>query len=551
MQNSAAEFLEAYRALRLTWLARLHADVNMLGQLVETLKSPADHSTKLEEIAHIAHRLVGNGQAFEAPDVSVLAREIEAVIRTAKPAISKRAHPSAAALSRLVETMAAAAAAAQHPVANRAEPVLPASASGPERRSLFVVDDDPVVAGEIALQLCHFGYRVRTFSDRRGFAAALALDPPALVVMDLVFPGTSVDGMKNLMESLPSGEVPPPVLFVSNRNDFEARLQAVRAGAAGYFTKPINLSALVDSIEALTNPDLATPLRVLIVDDDAPLAEAYGIALRAAGMTTAVVTDSRAVLAALLELRPDVVLLDLYLLGCTGEEVARVIRSDNANVGIPILFLSAEYDRDKQIDVMKSGADDFLIKPIAPEQLAREFLARAPRIRALQGHLSSDGLTGLLNHVAGRAGLERELARARRDHTPITVAMLDLDGFKGVNDRHGHPVGDRVLRSLAWLLRKRLRQSDVVGRYGGEEFLVILPNTPMHDAETVVDGLRRAFAEVRHASPKGDFVCTFSAGLASFPDFQTGGRLLDSADRALYDAKASGRNCIRKAQAQG
>ena len=122
--------------------------------------------------------------------------------------------------------------------------------------------------------------------------------------------------------------------------------------------------------------------------------------------------------------------------------------------------------------------------------------------------------------------------------------MIDIDRFKSVNDNWGHPVGDQVIRSLAWLLRGRLRSSDVIGRYGGEEFLIALPNADMEQALQLLNRIREDFGALPHAHSQGTLRCTFSCGVATYPEFLTGSTLIEGADNALLDAKRSGRNRI-------
>ena len=149
---------------------------------------------------------------------------------------------------------------------------------------------------------------------------------------------------------------------------------------------------------------------------------------------------------------------------CHGKELAAAIRQENAYLPIPIVFLSAEDDTSKQLDVMTIGGDDFLVKPIHPEHLVAAVVTRAKRFRALRGLMVRDSLTGLLNHTTTNEQTKIELARARRIKNSLSFALLDIDHFERVNDQYGHPAGDRVIKSLSNLLKKRLRATDVIGR---------------------------------------------------------------------------------------
>jgi diguanylate cyclase (GGDEF)-like protein len=155
-----------------------------------------------------------------------------------------------------------------------------------------------------------------------------------------------------------------------------------------------------------------------------------------------------------------------------------------------------------------------------------------------------DGLTGLLNHTETKGQLSIELARAKRREAPLAFAMIDLDNFKTVNDTYGHPTGDRVLKNLSRLLQQRLRKTDVIGRYGGEEFAVILIDTDGSTAFEVLDEIRAGFGQILQLSGNVEFSTTFSCGIAVFPDYPDAASLNAAADRALYEAKNSGRNQV-------
>jgi len=155
-----------------------------------------------------------------------------------------------------------------------------------------------------------------------------------------------------------------------------------------------------------------------------------------------------------------------------------------------------------------------------------------------------DSLTGLVNHSRLQQALETEVARALRQGMPLSLTMIDIDHFKLINDRYGHPAGDRVLQALARFLRQRLRQADVVARYGGEEFAIVMSNTDGANAHMVIERLRGHFATLVHDGDRGEsFSVTFSAGIAAMPGPATARALLLAADRSLYAAKERGRDC--------
>jgi len=335
-----------------------------------------------------------------------------------------------------------------------------------------------------------------------------------------------------------------PIIFVSTRDDWDARLAAVRAGCDAYLKKPIDYGELLDHLEELVAGKELEPYRILIVDDMQVLAEHYALVLRATDMHVKVLTDPSGLFEALKEFKPELILMDIYMPVCTGLEAAKIIRQNDNLAGIPIIFLSTESNQLQQDAAMKLGADDFLQKPISDNRLITSVALRVERFRKLRSLMCHDSLTGLLNHVTIKLQLEGEVARAIRQNSPLAFAMIDIDEFKLVNDRYGHQLGDRVIKNLSRLLLQRLRKSDLVGRYGGEEFAVVLSDTKQDDAFAILDALRNQFEAIVQTHGELQFSCTFSVGLSLLKNDDDANSLIFRADQALYQAKKAGRNQV-------
>jgi diguanylate cyclase (GGDEF)-like protein len=230
--------------------------------------------------------------------------------------------------------------------------------------------------------------------------------------------------------------------------------------------------------------------------------------------------------------------------GCTGVEVTRVIRQHAQFLSTPVVYLSADTNVALQVDALRLGGDHFLTKPFNPVILNAVVKSKIERYRALRKTMFFDSLTGLLNHTSSKQRVATAIAAATVDNTALCVVMLDIDHFKKVNDSFGHPMGDQVIRSMAWLLKQRLRKTDVVGRYGGEEFLVILPSTNLEQAYQLLDAIRLDFSMIRHLAQDVSFACTFSAGIAQWSAGMTAEELVKQADEVLYQAKHGGRNQV-------
>jgi diguanylate cyclase (GGDEF)-like protein len=509
---------------------------------------------ELDALHRLAHNLAGSGATYGYARLSELAHEVEDIIQQLIDAKALPQPDQLATVESFIDSMETAVhddekTLTPEPSAHLLTAHSPWDGSG--QRVIYLIEDDNDLAEDLALQVGHFGYTVRIFNNTTALRDAIGKEPPAAIIADVILPegaNASFEAAKDI-HLVTDGRV--PILFLSARSDMEARLQAVRAGGHAYFTKPVDIGDIIDKLDTLTAHEAPSPYRILIVDDEGSLASFYAWTLQQAGMSTMVVTDPMEIMQTLVDFRPDLILMDVYMPTCTGLEMAKVIRQQEDYVSIPIVFLSAETDIEKQLAAMNSGGDDFLTKPIQPDHLISSVSTRAQRSRTLRSFMIRDSLTGLLNHTTTKEQLSIEVMRARRASGKVSFAMIDIDSFKSVNDRFGHLIGDRVIKSLARLLQQRLRKTDIIGRYGGEEFAAILSNTDGETALKVLDEIRVGFSQIHHRTRDFDFNVTFSCGIAEFPDFPDPARLGDAADKALYSAKRAGRNQVILAQKTG
>jgi two-component system cell cycle response regulator len=263
---------------------------------------------------------------------------------------------------------------------------------------------------------------------------------------------------------------------------------------------------------------------------------------------------------------PHLILCDVMMPGIDGYEVSRRIKQDDKLPFIPIILVTALGETEHIVQGLNTGADDYIAKPYHFNELEARVRAML-RIKRLQDELDqknrelevvnkrlrklsiTDGLTELFNHRHVHELLRDEFERSRRSGEPLGVAMIDLDRFKAVNDTYGHPTGDVVLYETARILRETAREIDMVGRYGGEEFIAILPNTTEEEAARFADRVRAAVEEHVYRDEATEIRMTCSSGVASFPmgDVDSPEALLKEADEALYVAKETGRNRVIRA----
>lgn len=300
--------------------------------------------------------------------------------------------------------------------------------------------------------------------------------------------------------------------------------------------------------------------RILVVDDNQDNIEIMSTRLRFRGYEVLEASDGEQALALVREAAPDLILLDVMLPDIDGYEISRRIKGATDLPFIPIILVTARDSTQDKVAGLDAGADDYLTKPINfPELEAR--VRSMLRIKRLQDELEeknrelerlsiSDGLTGLFNHRHILDLLCDEFERVERTNELVSVAMFDLDRFKAVNDTYGHQAGDRVLGEMADILRESARDVDRLGRYGGEEFLALLPETSLDDAAVFVERVRREVARRPFDIGRDEPLrMTVSAGVATYPheSMDSPEMLVRFADDALYAAKAAGRNRVVRA----
>jgi diguanylate cyclase (GGDEF)-like protein len=304
--------------------------------------------------------------------------------------------------------------------------------------------------------------------------------------------------------------------------------------------------------------------RILVVDDDQDSVDLLARWLAMEGYDVTTARDGAEALQRIAADRPDLVLLDLLIPPPDGLAVIRAAKRDRDMSTVPLVVMTVKRDVKTKIEALRGGADDFIVKPFHFDELDAVMraslkkrylytsLERANRqLRDANEKLLkltvTDDRTNLHNDRYLKRRLAEEFKRARRYAAPLTLMLVDLDHFKQVNDKYGHECGDQVLAEFARVLVDNAREIDIVGRYGGEEFLMILPNTDAIRAAVVAERVRKATEE--HVYRHKEFLVriTVSIGLASIPAnaaLRTEADLLRAADEALYRAKRTTRNKV-------
>ena len=303
-------------------------------------------------------------------------------------------------------------------------------------------------------------------------------------------------------------------------------------------------------------PANLTAMKALIGEADDPVVS-----------SSKVVTASSGNEALRLSIKRDyaVILLDVQMPEMDGFETAELLRLNKRTKNIPIIFITAISKEDQHVfRGYETGAVDYLFKPLDPriligklrvfcelqhqKQIIRRQLKQLEEARkALKVQATRDALTGSLNRGALMEALNRERIRAGRENKTITVGMLDLDHFKEINDVHGHLAGDVVLKQTVAIIKNAIRPYDVLGRYGGEEFLVVFSGTSQEDSQSIFERVRQKIEDACFLETDHSVRVTASIGVATAFAALSCDDLLHAADKALYRAKQNGRNCVELA----
>lgn len=287
---------------------------------------------------------------------------------------------------------------------------------------------------------------------------------------------------------------------------------------------------------------------ILVIDDDPAFCRLAEELLKENGFKVRVASGASEALERIRERVPDLILLDLVMPDMSGIDLCRILRENPRTTLTPILLISGMSELSDRIKCYQAGVDDFITKPFDVEDLVVRVINRLQRNREFRSLAEIDALTGAYNRRALNDKLAEMIRLAGRYSRELSLAILDLDRFKSINDTYGHLVGDIILKDLVSLMQERLRNVDILTRYGGEEFAVIMPETTKQGAFVAMNRLRNQIADHKFIyRPEAlEILITVSVGISVFPEAgKTPAQLLEAADKALYVAKDAGRNKVR------
>ena len=458
-------------------------------------------------------------------------------------------------------------------------------ASQSYKKKVLVADDSPVALASLEkiLSTDHF-QTIKATNGKEALDRAVC-ELPDLILLDVMMPEMNgFEVARTLKEDSRTHGI--PIIMVTALHDPENELAGREAGAEEYLSKPVRpqeLLARANSLIALRQyrdqlsirnhsqwsfivdkhsddagpePQKQLPL-VLLVEDNESDAELVRHFLKDLPLRVERLANGADAVELCQTGRVDLMLLDLLLPGLNGFEVCRQVKGSEKGKDLPIVVITCLEDMDSRLKCIELQTDDFLVKPIVGRELqarVKILLEKKKQLDRLRSHYEEalnsavvDWLTGLYNHGYFKRFLDLEIKKSLRQRYPVTLIMIDVDNFKAVNDAYGHPTGDVILQELAQVVRKAVREVDLVARYGGDEFAIVLPYSDGHGALRVAHRINEAI-KTYGFSPKASARkthLTVSMGVAGYPeDAVHVDELIHSADQRLYEAKTRGKNQI-------
>lgn len=447
----------------------------------------------------LVHRMAGSAASYGFTDLGETARMLDqSLFNLGDLPADERGDVVAERFARLIEELTACI--------NRPPPGDPHAESQiqSDRRlsgmpRVVLVDDDPRIVEILSRQLMSVGFDVRGFTDAFQAMDSVNQIRPVAILMDLMFSEGEDYGFQIAEAMVARLRYKPGLIFLSARTDVRARRWAVDSGADAFFTKPVNVSALAQLLEQFASDrvteDAGVAGRVAIIEDDPQIGQYYSNLLTGSGFATDVIAQPERALDRLLDFQPHLVLMDMQMPELDGIELTQILRQHEALFDVPVLFLTSVTDPERLRSAVRAGADALLSKSDDPELVLSVVQRRVRRFRRVTFTLTRDPLTRLFNRPALMERVSFEMQRAQRNGEAFCVGILDIDGFGAFNREHGRMAGDQLLRSVTQAVQARMRQVDVIGRFGGDEIMIIMPATRQCSGEAVVREVMNRISE--------------------------------------------------------
>lgn len=485
-----------------------------------------------------AHKLAGSVGTFGFIEASRIARQIEHIFLAGREAAAN----NQALLQELVPRMRQLL---EGPGPEESQAEGGQTPSGEERPYLLVVDHDAVFAAQLIREAALKGMHAVHVATHDEALMFVAKNRPQVVILELSHPDGKERSLE-LLHGVKQREPAIPALVLTESDVFDDRIAIARLGGEGALSRNQPPVQILEWVGMLLDRLNATRARVLAVDDDPQVLSAVRALLEPRGVLLTTLEDPLNFWETLEEVGPDLLMLDVDMPHISGLELCRLVRGDPRWSSTPVLFLSAHTNPDMIQRIFSAGADDYVSKPIVGPELMTRITNRLERTQLYRTLAETDALTKVASRRKSIQVIRQFLKLSERHRQPFCLAIIDVDCFKQINDVHGHSLGDQVLQRFGQLLLQNFRSEDVVGRWGGDEFVVGMYGMKGESArQRLINLLEELKIQAFSEAGQPALSVTFTAGIAEAPrhgrDLQ---HLYLAADRALYLQKEAGRGQV-------
>lgn len=505
--------------------------VQVEDALAQLLIAPLS-ADEIEQAQRAAHQLAGSAGTFGMPQGTVLARELESFFRLGAPSDPITLLPAFSQLEELREVLEAG-------LVQPGPLPPPEVGAAPDAGSILIATPDAALGARLVAAAGAVGRSAKHVQDLPAAVAAVGAGSWSGALVDLALPDQAA-GLA-LLRELRRSDPDLKALVLGGVGVFLDRVEASRAGAHSFVAADQPPERMIQLLVDTTAVSRDQRPRLVAVDDDPTILAALEVIFKGAGMALTTVSDPLRLWDVLTEIVPDLVLLDVDMPGATGFELARMIRNDPRWTLLPVLVLTGSIGPDRVVEVFAAGADDYVSKPVVEAELLTRVRNRLERARAQQRMAEIDPLTGLVNRTVLHAEFDRLRSLALAQSQPLSVAIIDMDGFKRLNAAYGYALGDLVLQRLARLLSAAFTGADVVSRWAGQEIAVVMYGMARSDGVARIATVLEDFRAGTFATPDGAVTVSFSAGVAELgADGRDLQQLSQAAVAAVRKSKATG-----------
>ncbi|MBD1804667.1 response regulator [Microcoleus sp. FACHB-SPT15] len=484
--------------------------VDVLEQAVALLLQNKLSDEWRQQAEWAAHKLAGSLGMFGADEGSRLAQEIETLLEKGVSLDRDRTQQ----LSQLVTALRQEV---QRMNTGQLPEIISAGEPIDERPWLLIVSPNQLLAEQLAAQTSSWGMRSQITPNPVVAREQITDQRPNAVLLDFSAANT-LDNNLTLLAELSACTPPVPALVLTQQDSLIDRVKIARLGGRRVLQQPVTATQVLEAVNQLLQNIRLTKATVMIVDDDPQVLMALQRLLIPWGLYVSVLDNPLLFLDTLEATPPDILVLDVEMPHISGIELCQVVRNEPRWSGLPILFLTAHTDAEIMHRVFAAGADDYVRKPIVGPELVNRIFNRLERSRLLKTLSETDALTGVANRRKSTQELTQFLEWSRHCHQPFCFAIVKLDHLGHITQQYGHAAGDEVLARFGELLRQTFHSEDVVGRWGGAEFVVGMSGMTKEDGVRRLGDLRKMLRQFEFKGENGtSFRATFSVGVVQYP----------------------------------